>query len=486
MLFRNRYEYDPKTDLIANGSAAKIYKATDTHNGRAVAIKFYHTLGIEPERFKSNMQKALQLQAHPSLVRLYDYFEIENINHFGEVQYIRVGIWEYVSPSEHDFAEHLNKAPLATANEILDALQYLHDNECRHFALQRKNILMNENGDLKLNNYQVFDDGTYQGDTDAKLNLAQRYRSPEYYMPKEYGLENGSGTNHDLWSLGCLLHQICLGRMPFGIDDAEVSTVKDLSYRIGSQRELQIPDDLNEPFATLIEKCLVRHATYRVSSPGELKEILLVTDRKYRFDAVMPLSEEQFLSRYRFDDELSKIDESKTFETYDNLINEFVSLQIFAGKPDMAFFDTPNAKVTHYFKAEIADPSGNMQTYVIGLLSNTQSNKEEQQINVFSQNESGYVADDATPSSGITFDKRDQTPPTPEPELEESTPSFSNQPPEVEKRPETEVPTFIREQPEELTPPQNDKLKATEIIRREALERVKRDMEKLMSDKDRD
>ena len=41
MNFRERYLYDPKTDLIGKGGFSKVYKAYDSIMNRTVALKFF-------------------------------------------------------------------------------------------------------------------------------------------------------------------------------------------------------------------------------------------------------------------------------------------------------------------------------------------------------------------------------------------------------------------------------------------------------------
>ena len=87
MLLKKRYEYHPQTDFIADGRAAKVYKAFDTETNQDVVIKFYHSLSLLPSAFAANMNTIKALQ-HDNLVQLFDYFEFEHINYFGQISII--------------------------------------------------------------------------------------------------------------------------------------------------------------------------------------------------------------------------------------------------------------------------------------------------------------------------------------------------------------------------------------------------------------
>ena len=300
MLLHNRYEYDPRINWLADGSSSKVYKATDTHNQQAVVLKFYHTLGnLTPAQFKDNMARTMALH-HPNLVQLHDYFEIENINPFGQLDYIRIGVWEFVAHTPTTDTESILR-------QSLDALQYLQQNNTTHGSITPENIFTTASGQVKLNNA-----GAFVQDIDT--------------------------TATDLRQLGEALHYSLSGGQALSFDDTNAL-------------KLALPDDTREVYSIIIQK-----TAHDDANIGDITHLLDTYDRDKRFDKVLPLTEAQFESRYELLDMLDSNDEHSTYQANDNLLATAVTLAIYHAHPSAEYYNKLNkATLAHLFKVQFGE-----------------------------------------------------------------------------------------------------------------------------------
>ncbi len=277
-----------------------MYKATDTHNQQAVVLKFYHSLGnLTPAQFKDNMARTMALH-HPNLVQLHDYFEIENINPFGQLDYIRIGVWEFVAHTPTTDTESILR-------QSLDALQYLQQNNTTHGSISPENIFTTASGQVKLNNA-----GAFVQDIDT--------------------------TATDLRQLGEALHYSLSGGQALTFDDT--NTLK-----------LALPDDTREVYSIIIQK-----TAHDDANIGDITHLLDTYDRDKRFDKVLPLTEAQFESRYELLDMLDSNNEHSTYQANDNLLATAVTLAIYHAQPSAEYYNKLNkTTLTHLFKVQFGE-----------------------------------------------------------------------------------------------------------------------------------
>lgn len=87
--------------------------------------------------------------------------------------------------------------------EMLMGLNYLHSNEVVHRNLKPQNVLVGSKGELKIGDFAV-------------SKAFENYRSfpypgtgnYEYLSPEEQRNDRG-GKSTDIWSLGCIAHELC-------------------------------------------------------------------------------------------------------------------------------------------------------------------------------------------------------------------------------------------------------------------------------------
>lgn len=346
MLLLNRYEYNPQTDFIADGGNSVSYKAVDVQNGNVVAIKFYYELSLPAEVFRANMERTKRL-SHPNLVSLYDYFEFEHVNFMGKVEGLRVGVWEYIEQTPWGTFEADQTLTEGLVRDLLKGIQYLHAEGCVHSDLTMANILMYNKSEVKLNNYEIT--------RGAKTDLT-------FYIAPENLLEQSTKEQSaDFWALGVVLHQLFAEKLPF---DTNLPVAQSVVAPIPS-----LPSTVREVYGAFIGKCLVVAPEQRAQSADELLLFLDRYDRNKRFNQVVPLSEEQFTSRYLFDPENDKIGEEKGishYEAFDNLLDQKVKLSAVLIENDAQSLNAFDLTMLgHVFKVLVGDEEP--RTMLVGV-----------------------------------------------------------------------------------------------------------------------
>ena len=89
----------------------------------------------------------------------------------------------------------------------LTELQNLGGKQIQHKDLKPSNLLMSIEGDLKLT-----DLGRAR---EALVNVTKRYGTPFYRAPEIHFFPNKASETCDFWSLGVILYQMVVGKMPF-------------------------------------------------------------------------------------------------------------------------------------------------------------------------------------------------------------------------------------------------------------------------------
>ena len=134
------------------------------------------------------------------------------------------------------------------AYQILQGINYLHQNRIMHRDLKLENILYDESKEI----CRIGDFGlSRQFDYDVTSQYTDvgtfPYKPPELIL----GLTHYS-TAFDIWSIGCVFVEICTGRHLFG-EDNSLGVLK-LMYKIfGSFNETILPGFKNFPSSKLLD-----------------------------------------------------------------------------------------------------------------------------------------------------------------------------------------------------------------------------------------
>ena len=199
--------------LLGAGGMGEIYKARDTRLDRLVAIKVLLThLSAVPqfrERFECEA-RAVAALGHPHICALYD-IGLQDGLAFLVMEYIEGG----------SLAEHMQRgsAPLRDTLRLLsetsDALDKAHRHGIVHRDIKPSNILIDADGHAKLADFGVSKQLSTGGTHGPRITSEGIAVGTPVYMSPEQARGADVGSPSDVFSLGCILHELVAGRPPF-------------------------------------------------------------------------------------------------------------------------------------------------------------------------------------------------------------------------------------------------------------------------------
>ncbi len=264
---QQRYRIDRQ---IGQGGMGAVYIAKDERFDSTVAIK--ETLCFSDENFRKAIEREARLLnslKHSALPRVSDHFEEQN------GQFL---VMEYI-PGE-DVAAMLESSGkpfpvdqvLKWADQLLDALDYLHNQEMPviHRDIKPQNLKINSRGEAIL-----LDFGLAKGNpTDAGHLTAAKsiFGYSRNYASLEQIQGTGTDPRSDLYSLGATLYHMLTGRAP---EDALTRAMSVLSKKDDPLVPASIVNpDISGGVAGVLQKALDLDAGERPSSAAEMREML--------------------------------------------------------------------------------------------------------------------------------------------------------------------------------------------------------------------
>ncbi|KAJ8726854.1 hypothetical protein PYW08_015251 [Mythimna loreyi] len=173
------------------------------------------------------------------------------------------------------------------AKQVACGLKFLHDQDITHRTLSDDNILIDNDGRVKLFNYGLY----YMTDRGKEVSFPlglPRYLSPETIL-------NGGGPAADVWSFGIILLELCIGKLWNNLKPGPILRriltlvhANNPAERIAREHDCfeqykQVPENLRN----VIEKCLKIYPSDRATFT-ELVEDLSQMDSKQLVEVKRP------------------------------------------------------------------------------------------------------------------------------------------------------------------------------------------------------
>lgn len=239
-----RYEI---REIIGVGGMAVVYKAYDNQENRLVAVKILKEEFLSNEEFLrrfKNESKAIAMLSHPNIVNVYDVS-------FGDlIQYIVMEYIEGITLKEYIEKQGslLWKDALHFIIQILKALQHAHDNGIVHRDVKPQNIMVLEDGTIK-----VTDFGIARFARSDQRTITDKAIGSVHYISPEQARGEKTDERADIYSVGVILYEMLTGRLPFQAESAVSVAIMQL------QREPQLPTEINPSIPLGLEQ-ITMHA----------------------------------------------------------------------------------------------------------------------------------------------------------------------------------------------------------------------------------
>ena len=199
------------SEVLGKGAMGIVYKGFDPHLRRTVALKTIRKDLIDDDqtavllaRFRNEAQAAGQL-SHPGIVSVYEWGEVDDIVFLA---------MEYVAGNS--LREYFNRGTrfeggdaVSMMVQLLDALNYAHEQGVWHRDIKPANMIIMNNGKLK-----IADFGIARIETSNLTQTGAIMGTPGYMAPEHY---SGPSVDWraDIFSAGVVMYQLLTGVRPF-------------------------------------------------------------------------------------------------------------------------------------------------------------------------------------------------------------------------------------------------------------------------------
>jgi len=194
---------------IAKSGMATIFRATDTRDGRTVALKIPHPdMEADPilsDRFKREAAIGERLN-HPNVMRVF------TDDHRSRVYMVMEWCPGRLLREILDEGRIPQDRAIRIAIEVLKALEYIHANGVVHRDLKPENIMVDDNDHIKLIDFGIAGDSASRRLTYA--NFTSMLGTPNYIAPEQVKGKRGDGRT-DIYSMGVILYEMLTGKLPF-------------------------------------------------------------------------------------------------------------------------------------------------------------------------------------------------------------------------------------------------------------------------------
>ncbi len=231
---------------IGEGGMANVYLAHDIILDRDVAIKVLRGDLAGDEKFVRRFQReALSASSlsHPNIVEMYDVGE-DNGTYYIVMEYVPGQTLKQMIKKRGGVS--LSEA-IDIMLQVTDGIKEAHDSYIIHRDLKPQNILIKDNGEIKITDF-----GIAMALNSTQLTQTNSVMGSVHYLPPEQASGKGATIKSDIYSMGIMFFELLTGNLPFKGDNAVEIALKHMKSDIPSVREI------NESIPQSVENIIIR------------------------------------------------------------------------------------------------------------------------------------------------------------------------------------------------------------------------------------
>ncbi|WP_327270744.1 protein kinase [Streptomyces sp. NBC_01218] len=229
----------------------EVWRATDEVLGRAVAVKLL--LGDRADssstaRFRLEAQTAARL-SHPHLVAVFDFGTWEDRLYLVMELVEGRSLGDLLEAQESVHPEQVARI----AGDAAAGLAAAHRQGVVHRDIKPGNLMLDAEGSVKIGDFGI---AQFVDDPSTALTTAGQIVGTSLYLAPERALGRTAGADSDMYSLGCVIYHLLLGRPPFRSDTSTATLYQHVDTPPVPLREQGV--DISPAFDTYLLSLLAK------------------------------------------------------------------------------------------------------------------------------------------------------------------------------------------------------------------------------------
>ena len=251
---------------IGSGGMANVFLARDLILDREVAVKVlrydFQNNKDAIRRFQREALAATEL-VHPNIVSVYDVGEEDGMQYL-VMEYVKgMDLKRYIQTHyPMDYPEIVD-----IMQQVLSAVSLAHEHRIIHRDLKPQNILMNEEGIVK-----IADFGIAIALSETSITQTNTMLGSVHYLSPEQARGSMATNQSDIYAIGIILYEMLTGRVPFDGESAVTIALKHFQDEIPSIRlfDHHLPQSLEN----VVLKATAKESADRYKQVDDMKEDL--------------------------------------------------------------------------------------------------------------------------------------------------------------------------------------------------------------------
>ncbi|GAB4851014.1 CBL-interacting serine/threonine-protein kinase 7 [Ancistrocladus abbreviatus] len=242
---------------LGRGSFAKVYLGRSLSDDNSVAIKIIDKAKVDAAMEPRIIQEvaAMRRLNHPNILRIFEVMATKSRIYL-VMELARGGdLFEKLGRrADHRFPEPCARRYF---QHLVSALHYCHQNGVAHRDMKPQNILLDQEGNIKISDFGLSAVVDHQLRNGRLLQTA--CGTPAFAAPEVVSRLGYDGAKADAWSCGVILFFMLTGSLPF--NDSNLITM----YRKMHRRDFQFPNWVSRQAKALIYQLLDPNPKTRLS-----------------------------------------------------------------------------------------------------------------------------------------------------------------------------------------------------------------------------
>ena len=260
-------------DVLARSGMSSLYRARDVQTGRTVVLKVphpqYESDIVFHQRFSREEEIGLKLNS-PAVIKVFRPEAKSRV--YLAMEYVEGETLRARMDQERELRGKARlpiPQALRLADQLSEAVAYLHSKGIVHRDLKPENVMLLPDGGIKIMDFGISLDRAARRMTWA--GFSQTTGTPDYMAPEQVQGKRGD-ERADVYSLGVILYEMLTGSTPFGASSLYAALEKTM-HGFAAPPRAQRPE-IPEAVEELVLRALARDPANRPASAAQFREWL--------------------------------------------------------------------------------------------------------------------------------------------------------------------------------------------------------------------